>query len=120
MRESEFECDFKLQLARELCRILDGYSRDVAAASIGTLGTELSRIRKGDLRRFSVARLIRFVASTGYDIEVHLKKTPRLEERPKPRYQPVGIVRRYNYYGQLEGAETSSGIGARRRAGGGA
>ena len=65
-----------------------------------TLASELSRIRNGDLRRFSLSRIIRFVARTGHDIEVHLKKTPRREERPKPRYQPVSSVQRYDYYGQ--------------------
>jgi len=24
-----------------------------------------------------------------FDIEVHLRKTPRLEERPQPRHRPV-------------------------------
>lgn len=103
---SEFEHDFKVKIAREICLILDGVPRDVAAARIGTQVSELSRIRKGNLRRFSLTRLIRFVASTGYDIEVHLKKTPRLEDRPRPRFRAIGGVWRYNYYGRLEGAES--------------
>ena len=100
MRISDLERELKEQLARELCAVLDGYPREVGAERIGTHGSELSRIRNRDLRRFSVARLIRFLARAGHDIEVHLKRTPRLEERPKPRHQPRSTVCRYDYYGQ--------------------
>jgi Helix-turn-helix domain len=101
MQISDLEHDLKMQLARELCAILDGYPRELAAAYIGTLGSELSRIRNGDLRRFSLTRIIRFVARTGHDIEIHLNRTPRLEECPKPRHQPASTVQRYDFYGRL-------------------
>src|SRR5512138_3919555 len=100
MRAPGPEYQLKVQLARELCAILHGFQRDSAASYVDAHPTELSRLRRGDLRRFSLARLIRYIARAGYDIEVHLKKTPRLEERVSPR-RPVSAVRRYDYYGQM-------------------
>jgi hypothetical protein len=93
--------ELKAQLAAELCSILGGYQRDIGAARVDMHATDLSRLRHGDLRRFSLTRIIRYIARAGYDIEVHLKKTERLEHRPKPR-QPVSIVLRYNHYGKPE------------------
>ena len=96
------EHQLKAQLARELCAILDGYQRDLAAAHVGANPSELSRLRHGDLRRFSLGRIVRYIAKAGYDIEVHLKMTSRYEERPKPR-RPTSSVRRYDYYGRPAG-----------------
>lgn len=95
------EQELKEQLARELRSILHGWQRDIGAARVGMHASDLSRLRHGDLRRFSLARIIRYIASAGYDIEVHLKRTERLEHRPKPR-RPASTVRRYNYYGRPE------------------
>lgn len=95
------EEELKAQLARELCSILRGWQRDIGAAHVSMPASDLSRLRHGDLRRFSLARIIRYIAHAGYDIEVHLKRTERLEHRAKQR-QPTGMVVRYNYYGQPE------------------
>jgi hypothetical protein len=100
MRGVDPEHPLKLQLARELCAIFDGYRREVGAAHLGADPSELSRLRHGDLRRFSVGRLLRYIAHAGYDIEIHLKRTARLEERPKPR-RPMSSVVRYDYYGHV-------------------
>jgi len=94
------EHELKVELARELSAILDGYRRDVGAAHIDAHVTELSRLRRGDLRRFSLARVVRYIARAGYDIEVHLKKTPRLEHHSEPR-RPRSSVVRYDYYGRV-------------------
>lgn len=94
------EHELKEQLARELCVILGGDRRDFAAACVDADPSELSRLRHGDLRRFSLARIVRYIARAGYDIDVHLKKMPRLEEHPKPRRRPVSTVVRYDYYGR--------------------
>jgi hypothetical protein len=93
------EHQLKEQLARELRAILGGDPPDNAAPYVHAHPSELSRLRHGDLRRFSLARILRYVAHAGYDIEVHLKRTPRFEERPKPR-RPVSTVVRYDYYGR--------------------
>lgn len=95
------EQELKVQLAGALCSILHGWQRDIGAARVDMPATDLSRLRHGDLRRFSLARIIRYIARAGYDVEVHLKQTPRLEHRPKPR-RPTSTVVRYNYYGQPE------------------
>ena len=100
MREPRPDHPLKEQLARELCSILDGYRRDVGAARVDAHPTELSRLRRGDLRRFSLARIIRYIARAGYDIEVHLKETPRLEQR-RERPRPTSTVVRYDYYGRV-------------------
>ena len=100
MRVPSPDQELKLQLARELCVILGGYQRGIGATHIGAHATELSRLRHGDLRRFSLARMVRYIARAGYDIEVHLKKTPRLEQRPEPR-RPGSTVIRYDYYGRV-------------------
>jgi len=99
MRAQGPEHQLKEQLARELCAILDGDQRDNAAAYVSAHPSELSRLRHGHLRRFSLARIVRYIARAGYDIDVHLKRTPRLEERPKPR-RPESTVVRYDYYGR--------------------
>lgn len=99
MKRAGPEHSLKEQLARELCSILLGYQRDVGAAEADMHPTELSRLRHGDLRRFSLARIIRYIAGAGYDIEVHLKKTPRYEQRPELR-RPTSTVVRYDYYGR--------------------
>jgi predicted XRE-type DNA-binding protein len=99
VRAPGLEQELKEQLARELCTILDGYQRDAAAARVDAHESELSRLRHGDLRRFSLARIVRYIARAGYDVEVHLKRTPRFEERPTPRHHPASTVLRYDYYG---------------------
>ena len=101
MKRAGPEQELKAQLARELCSILHGWRRDSGAALVDMHASELSRLRHGDLRRFSLTRVIRYIARAGYDIEVHLKRTERLELRPKPR-RPASAVVRYDYFGQPE------------------
>lgn len=103
MKRAGPEEELKAQLAAELCSILRGWQRDIGAARVDMHPSELSRLRHRDLRRFSLTRIIRYIARAGYDIEVHLKKTQRLEQRPKPR-RPTSTVVRYNYYGEPEQA----------------
>jgi hypothetical protein len=101
MKRAGPEQELKAQLGGELCSILHGWQRDSGAAWVDMHASDLSRLRHGDLRRFSLTRIIRWIARAGYDIEVHLKKTQRLEHHPKPR-QPTSTVVRYDYYGMRE------------------
>ena len=103
MKSAGPELELKAQLAAELCSILSGWQRDIGAARVDMHASDLSRLRHRDLRRFSLTRIIRYIARAGYDIEVHLKKTRRLEQRPKPR-RPTSTVVRYDYYGEREQA----------------
>jgi hypothetical protein len=98
MKRAGPEQELKAQLAGELCSILQGWQRDAGAAWVDMHTSDLSRLRHGDLRRFSLTRIIRYIARAGYDLEVHLKKTQRRENRPKPR-QPTSTVVRYDYNG---------------------
>ena len=100
MKRQRPEYKLKEQLVRELTAILAGYARDAGADCIDAHPTELSRLRRGDLRRFSLARIVRYIARAGYDIEVHLRQTPRLEQRTKPQ-RPASTVVRYDYYGRV-------------------
>lgn len=100
MKLPGLEQTLKVQLANELCAILHGYRRYVGAAHVDMHPSELSRLRRGDLRRFSLDRLLRYIARAGYDVEIHLKRTPRHEERPTPRRVPTSSVVRYDYWGQ--------------------
>ena len=100
MRAPRPEDKLKAQLARELCSILQGQPRDIGAGLVGAHATELSRLRHGDLRRFSLGRILRYIACAGYDIEVHLKRTQRFEQRPELRRSTSTVVR-YDYYGRI-------------------
>src|SRR5437763_1682969 len=85
MRAPAPEQELKAQLARELCSILHGYQRDIGAACVDAHATELSRLRHGDLRRFSLARIIRYIARAGYAIEFHMIRTPRIIQHSELR-----------------------------------
>jgi hypothetical protein len=93
MKRAGPEQELKAQLAGELCSILHGWQRDAGAAWVD--------MHTSDLRRFSLTRIIRYIARAGYELEVHLKKTQRRENRPKPR-QPTSTVVRYDYNGVPE------------------
>ena len=93
------EHELKRQLARELCAILDGWSQHEAAALSHTHQSELSRLRRGDLRRFSVARLLRLISNCHYKIDVQLRAIPR--PYGTPGMSPMATVARYDRYGSL-------------------
>lgn len=89
--------ELKVQLAQELCAILSGWPQFEAAALSHTHQSELSRLRRGDLRRFSVGRLLRLIANCHYNIDVHLKAMPRVHGRP--RVVPAAKVVRFDRHG---------------------
>ena len=94
----EIEEDLKQQLARELCAILDGHSQINAGAILRVHQSEMSHLRNGHLRRFSIARLVRYISQQKYDVEIHLKAIPR--PYAAPRRKPAVTVTRYDRYGQ--------------------
>lgn len=58
--------------------------------------------RRGKLRVALHCDLpLRYLARMRYDVEVHLKKTPRPEEHPQPRHRPTTSVVRYDYFGRV-------------------
>ena len=94
----DLEQELKQQLARELCSILHGYSQINAAAILGVRQPDLSRLRNGQLRRFSTARLLNFISGRRYDVEIHLRAIPR--PYATPRRMPTIAVTRYDGSGQ--------------------
>jgi predicted XRE-type DNA-binding protein len=95
----DLEQELKQQLARELCAMLHGYNQCNAAGMLGVHQSELSHLRRSQLRRFSIARLLQFISRQAYDVEVHLKAIP--QPYAMPRRMPVMTVTRYDRYGQL-------------------
>jgi predicted XRE-type DNA-binding protein len=92
------DTQLKTKLARELCAIMDGWTQAEAASVMRLHQSELSRLRNGQLERFSVARLIRLVAARRYNIEVLLKPIPR--PFAKPTVKPAVTVIRYDSHGR--------------------
>jgi predicted XRE-type DNA-binding protein len=62
MRTPDPISPLKEQLARELVARLDGWRQDYAASFVGTDPSRISNLRNGRLTRFSLERLIRFIA----------------------------------------------------------
>ena len=93
----DIEHQLKVLLAKELCAILDGWAQVGAAAGADTHQSEISRLRRGDLRRFSVGRLLRMISRSHYNIDVRLKAMPRVYG--EPRVRPSATVVRYDRWG---------------------
>ncbi len=54
-----------------------GYTQAKAAQIMGLDQPKVSRLLRGRLKEFSAARLIGCLLALGYDLELHLHKTPR-------------------------------------------
>lgn len=87
----------KGQLARQLVALLDGWDQTEAGALVGLRQPDVSLLRAGRLERFSVARLLRLIASLGYHIEIVLRPIGR---PTVTRDRPGGTVQRYDALGQ--------------------
>jgi hypothetical protein len=77
-----------------LCDVIDGWDQSSAAAMLGNGITQpdVSRLRRGDAG-YSIGRLIRLIASQGYDIELHLKYMPRRRFAKPPEPPMVAVIR---------------------------
>ena len=98
MRAADHVLDeLRERLAEELIALLDGWDQCEAAAQVGLRQPDISRLRAGRLERFSIGRLLRLIASLGYDIEVTLRPIgpPKIT-----RQVPNASVERYDRYGQ--------------------
>jgi predicted XRE-type DNA-binding protein len=90
------------ELGRELCGMIDGWIQAEAAELLHLNQPKISALRRGDYAGFSIGRLIRLIASRGYNIEVHLKPIHR--RFAQPRKLPTLTVVRYDTYGVRVGA----------------
>jgi len=85
MSRSEMIDSLKHQLADALCVALGDCSLEQAMFALRLHPSDVSRLRRGILRQFSVTRLLRLVAQLGYDVEVSLRRRPRPQViRPRP------------------------------------
>jgi predicted XRE-type DNA-binding protein len=85
-------------LVRELCAILDGWDQTTGAAMVGIRQQDLSALRRGRGKGFSVGRLLRLIARDHYHVEVHLRRIPR--PYAKPREVPTVTGIRYDRWGR--------------------
>lgn len=91
----QIDQQFKQQLARELCAIIDGWTLNEAVARMGIRPSRVSELRHAKLERFSIAHLLRLIASLNYDIEVAIRPT----KRPIiTRQGPIVTVVRYDQF----------------------
>jgi predicted XRE-type DNA-binding protein len=97
-----FQPDLKAALARELCAIMEGWSQDGAASMLGLRQQNMSLLRRGELGIFSINRLLRLIASRGYNLEIVLREMPRKIGRPRP--EPTVRVTRYDRFGAQRSA----------------
>ena len=60
----------KLQLWREILELVGGWEQFTAARAIGTTQPRMSNLKHGRLERFSLERLIRFLAQIEQTVEI--------------------------------------------------
>jgi predicted XRE-type DNA-binding protein len=82
----------KRQLADELVLLLDGYERHLAGSYLGVEGARISDLRRGDLRRFSVQRLIRMLARIGRRTTLSVTPTNEVTQFLKPGERAVRVA----------------------------
>lgn len=89
--------ELRRQLVRELCAIVDGLDQCHAASNLGLHQPNISQLRRGRGEGFSVTRLLRIIAGSGHNVEVHLRIIPR--RFALPRKTPRISVVRYDHHG---------------------
>jgi hypothetical protein len=95
------EKELKARLAVELCAIVDDRTVVEAAASLSNWPSEMSALRRGRYRGFSIDRLVRMIVSQRYDIELSLRP---IVFKPAPRVEATIAVVRYDRYGRAQPA----------------
>jgi predicted XRE-type DNA-binding protein len=83
----------KHQLAQELCAIIRGWTLREAMNVMYIDPSRISALRNGKLAGFSIARLLRLIATHGYDVELVLRPMKRPVIR---RQRPAASVTRYD------------------------
>ena len=75
----------KSKLAQEIRKVIRGrgMTQAQAGALLGTSQTEISRLMRGELDRFSMERLIQLLMKCERDIDLVVKKRPRSRRTSK-------------------------------------
>lgn len=91
----------KRQLWREILALVGGWEQYTAARAIGTTQPRMSNLKHGRLERFSLERLIRFLAQIEQTVEITVVGPARplmfrhLRKRPGWKPPPTGrLIRR--------------------------
>lgn len=84
--------DLKVQLARAICAALGDCALEDAMYALELDPADVSRLRNGALRPFSVNRLLRLLARLGYDVELRFAPRPRPITIPREPAATVTIV----------------------------
>jgi len=74
----------KHDLAAPIVRLLAGWDQACAAKLIRDEQPRVSELRRGQLHRLSVMRLMTFVTQLGHDVEIRLTPTSWHFGEPKP------------------------------------
>ena len=85
-RDSETELA-KAQLAHRVVTVIEEreLTQSQAARALGVDQPAVSHLVRGDLKRFSMERLFRFLNSLGRDVEIVVKQKPRSRKRASTR-----------------------------------
>ena len=85
----------KQDLAAPVVRLLKGWEQHSAAQRIGDEQPRVSDLRLGRLDRFSVMRLMTFLARLGQDVEIRVLPAPWPlgERRPRGRFIVIDDAR---------------------------
>ncbi len=73
--------DLKARVAKILLDALNGWSQVNAAYLIGSNQARMSDLRRGELGRFSLEQLIRFLSRIDYRIDIQVHHEPRRYNR---------------------------------------
>ena len=88
--------ELKEQLRRELCAIIEGMSLSDAAELLGVDRTRISKIRHGSLSEVSTDRLIQWIGSCRYSVELVIRPLGRPHITP---VRPSATVTRCDQFG---------------------
>jgi predicted XRE-type DNA-binding protein len=68
----------KRRVADEILLLLDGWTQEYAANFMGATQSRMSELRRGKLERFSLDRLVRYLARLGREIQIVTTKRATL------------------------------------------
>ena len=81
----------KAQLAHRIVAVIEdqGLTQQEAAEILGIDQPGVSHLVRGNLKRFSIDRLIRFLNALGRDVEIVVRPKPRSRARASVRVAPT-------------------------------
>ena len=98
----------KRRVAEEILVLLDGWTQENAAALLQTSQARMSELRRDNLDRFSLDRLVRYLSRLGREIKVVTTKGPEFSvlNHRNPRLQGGLLGSSEEAPAEIEGLET--------------